>query len=207
VGWRAHAQHACSRSTEPPLHPPATAHDPRSTRTWMHAAMQLSFERLFQPGSCTSGGPRRMCTVNSRMPRSLGPAARVWCVCARVRVCGCVRACVCARACVCVRGGGGRRVRQAHSTSPAHEPRVLTPTTRGATPAKPHLAPPPSTLAAQRWWAAQHVWCRQPQLREMDVPHGHRAGKWRCILQPLIHPPNTHTHTPRTLPSVTRGAW
>jgi hypothetical protein len=42
--------------------------------TCMQAAMQLSLLRLFHPGSCTSGGPRRTCTVNSRMPRSLGPA-------------------------------------------------------------------------------------------------------------------------------------
>ena len=36
---------------------------------WMHAWMQFSFEWLLSFGSCTSGAPRRTCTVNSRTPR------------------------------------------------------------------------------------------------------------------------------------------
>jgi hypothetical protein len=44
-------------------------------RTCMHAAMQLSLEWLFQPGSWTSGCPRLTCTVKRRIPFSLGPGA------------------------------------------------------------------------------------------------------------------------------------
>ena len=37
---------------------------------WMQARMQLSLEWLLSFGSCTSDGPRRTCTVNSRIPRA-----------------------------------------------------------------------------------------------------------------------------------------
>jgi hypothetical protein len=48
---------------------------PPTPLTCMQAAMQLSLLWLFHPGSCTSGAPRRTCTVNRRMPAALGPGA------------------------------------------------------------------------------------------------------------------------------------
>lgn len=43
---------------------------PPASATWMHAAIQFSLLCEFQPGSWTSGAPRRTWQVNSVMPRS-----------------------------------------------------------------------------------------------------------------------------------------
>lgn len=50
-----------------------------SAPTWMQAVMQFSLLWLFRLGSCTSGAPRRTCTVKRRMPCSLGFAAARLC--------------------------------------------------------------------------------------------------------------------------------